>query len=146
MTIPDHELTPADPNGSRLRIPAIRWPTVIVILLAAGLVFQTWMVWANVEEWRENRIARTAISARVAGQEKKYDENSTRMLNELKLQTFNQMLPASDQQRLLPTLVARLDEETRRQVLSLKLRALQVIGEQQGAFIEDLRPERRGTR
>ena len=68
------------------------------------------------------------------------------MLNELKLQTFNQMLPASDQQRLLPTLVARLDEETRRQGLSLKLRALQVIGEQQGAFVEDLRPERRGTR
>ena len=48
MTTPDHELTPADPNGSRFRIPPIRWPTVIVILLAAGLVFQTWMVWANV--------------------------------------------------------------------------------------------------
>jgi len=146
MTIPDHELTPADPNGSRLRIPPIRWPTVVVLLLMSGLAFQSWMVWANVEEWRANRIARTAISARVAGQEKKYDENSARMLNELKLQTLNQMLPPPDQQRMLPMLLSRLDEETRRSVLSLKLRALQVIGEQQGAFIEDLRPERRGTR
>jgi len=141
MTIPDHEGSGTEPNGTRFRIPPIRWPTVVVLLLVGGLSFQTWMVWANVEEWRENRIARTAISARVARQETKYDENSTRILNELKLQTFNQMLPTIDQQRLLPTLVARLDEETRRNMLSLKLRALQVIPEQEAPRTIDRRRE-----
>ena len=141
MTIPDHEGSGTEPNGTRFRIPPIRWPTVVVLLLVGGLSFQTWMVWANVEEWRENRIARTAISARVARQETKYDENSARMLNELKLQTFNQMLPTIDQQRLLPTLVARLDEETRRNMLSLKLRALQVIPEQEAPRTIDRRRE-----
>ena len=137
-------MTPTDAietNGGRLHLPAIKWPTVVVLLLALGLAFQSWMVYANVEEWRENRIARTAISARVAGQEKRYEENSARILNELKLQTFQQMLPTLDQQRLLPTLIARLDEETRRNVLSLKLRALQVIPEQEAPRTIDRRRE-----
>ena len=142
MTIPDPEMPPADPNGSRLRIPAIRWLTVVMLLLVGGLVFQTWMVWANLREWEWSRTNQQAVSARVAEDRLKINLYQSRLLNELRLQTLTQMLPPPDQQRLLQTLLTRLDDDTQKTVMRLRLRSLMGTGPQESETLQPQRPAR----
>ncbi len=134
MTPPDPEALGTD--GSRLHFPALKWATAFVLALATATAMLSWLAWANVREWEWNRLAQAGVSARVAEDRVAISTNNARILNEMKLQTLNSMLPDADKARMIPMLLARLDEETRRSVLSLKLRALQVIGEQQGLHVE----------
>ena len=142
MTTPDHELPPADPNGSRLRIPPIRWPVVIVLMLLVGFTAQSWMVWANLREWEWSRTNQQDVSKRVAEDRLKINLHGSRLLNELRLQPLTQMLPPPDQQRLLQTLLTRLDDDTQKTVTSLRLRSLMGTGEQESEALQPQRPQR----
>ena len=140
--MPDPELPVPDPNGSRLRIPPIRWPVVIVLILMVGFTAQSWMVWANLREWEWSRTNQQDVSKRVAEDRLKINQHQAKLLNELRLQTFNQMLPPDDQRRLLPSLLARLDDDTQKTVQSLRLRSLMGAGPQESETLQPQRPYR----
>ncbi|HLC23315.1 MAG TPA: hypothetical protein VJL08_02610 [Dehalococcoidia bacterium] len=134
-------------NGSRFRVPAMKWSTLVFCMILVVLVGQTWLVWRNIEEWGMARTAQAGISKRVADDRDTMKTNNERMFNELKLQTFNNALPTDEQRQMLVTLYWRLDEDTRKQIsglglLSLKLRGLNVIGEQQSQGLQPQRPHR----
>ncbi len=139
MTIPDHEL-PGSLNGSRIHLGTLKWGTAFVLLLLGSVAFLAWLAWANSREWESARLSQRDISARVSEDRLKMNLHQARLLNELKLQTFNQMLPAADQRALLPTLLSRLDDDTQKTVTSLRLRGLMGTGEQQS---QTLSPQRR---
>ena len=135
-------------NGSRFRLPAMKWSTLVFCVILAALVGQTWLVWRNIEEWGLARTAQAGVSKRVAEDRDTIKANNDRMFNELKLQTFNNALPADEQRQMLVTLYWRLNDDTRKQIselglLSLKLRGLNVIGEQEGAHTIQRRRDNR---
>ena len=107
MTIPDHELSEAPTNDSRIHFPALKWATAFVLTLVLALAALSWLAWANLREWEWSRTNQQAVSVRVAEDRVKINLHQSRLLNELRLQTFNQMLPPADQQLLLPALLAR---------------------------------------
>jgi len=135
-------------NDSCFRIPAMKWSTLVFCMVLAALVGQTWLVWRNIEEWGLARTAQAGISKLVAEDRDTIRVNNDRMFNELKLQTFNNALPADEQRQMLVTLYWRLDDDTRKQIsglglLSLKLRGFNVIGEQESETLQPQRPQRR---
>ena len=142
MTIPDYKMPTVDPNGTRIHFPALKWATAFLFMLATVIGVLSWLAWANLREWEWSRTNQQAVSARVAEDRLKINQHQSKLLNELKLQTFNQMLPLADQQRLLPTLLTRLDEDTQKAVVSLRLRSLMGAGEQESETLQPQRPLR----
>jgi hypothetical protein len=131
---------PTATNGSRFTA-TFKWRTAVVGMLLIVIVILTWLVWTNLKVWEWARESQSGISKRVAEDRVVSALNNARMLNELKLQTLNQVLPVSDQQRMLPMLLSRLDDDTKKAVLSLRLRALMGTGEQEAQTLRPQRPQ-----
>ena len=142
MTIPDHELSEAPTNNSRIHFPALKWATAFVLTLVLALAALSWLAWANLREWEWSRTNQQDVSKRVAEDRLKINQHQAKLLNELRLQTFNQMLPPDDQRRLLPSLLARLDDDTQKTVQSLRLRSLMGAGPQESETLQPQRPYR----
>jgi hypothetical protein len=141
--IPAAEDAAPAPNGARLHLPALKWATAFGLVLFVSVAVLSWLAWGSLREWEWNRLNQQAISMRIAEDRVKINLHQARLLNELRLQTFNQMLPPADQQRLLPALLARLDEDTQRTVTALRLRSLMGAGEQESQVLPPQRPQRR---
>ena len=129
-------------NGSRIHLGTLKWATAFVILLVVAIVGLSWLAWANVREWEWSRTNQQDVSKRVAEDRVKINQHQAKLLNELRLQTFNQMLPPDDQRRLLPSLLARLDDDTQKTVQSLRLRSLMGAGPQESETLQPQRPYR----
>jgi len=106
-----------------------------VSVIFALLFFQTWLVWRNLQEWTWARESQIAISSRIAQDRQALAAFQVRFGNELRLQTFSRALPDDEQRLMLPILFNRLDADAQQLLLSIKLRSLNVIGEQQAPNI-----------
>ena len=127
-------------DGGRVRISAIKWIVLSVVMIGAAWVVTTFAFVNATNEEKLAREQRREFIVRMDSAQWDRKSEHDKMLAELRLQTFVRALPEGDQRLMLPTLIRRLDEEARKEILSLKLRSLNVIGPQES---QTLQPQRR---